>query len=354
MTKSQSDLETVLVLQGGGSLGAYECGVYKSLERHGINFDVIVGTSIGAVNASIIAGAKDNPVKSLENFWLELSESVSEMFPEDTRPFFSTMHATIWGNPKVVLPINGMPNPWLMSMTKPFLYDNEPLKKTLLQFVDFEKINDKANTRLIVSSVDIQQGKSVIFDSHKLKLDAGHIIASAGYPFYGISWTEKDDKYLWDGSLLSNTPLREAIDASPVCDKKAYIVSLFPKTHMEMPKNMSETWHRARDIMHADKTEHNVRMSRVISRYLELLKEMHQIIQDSKLTPKNKKRFQEIQPEYEKLATQRGAVIQDVIRIERQEESHFLLEDADFSLSKIKHLIKQGESDADRVLQEYG
>ena len=40
--------ETVLVLQGGGSLGAYECGVYKTLAKHGIKFDILAGSSIGA------------------------------------------------------------------------------------------------------------------------------------------------------------------------------------------------------------------------------------------------------------------------------------------------------------------
>ena len=48
--------ETVLIMQGGGSLGAYECGVYKALHKLGIEFDIIAGTSIGAVNAAIIAG----------------------------------------------------------------------------------------------------------------------------------------------------------------------------------------------------------------------------------------------------------------------------------------------------------
>jgi NTE family protein len=50
--------ETVLVMQGGGSLGAYECGVYKTLARHGIKFNVVAGTSIGAINAGIVAGSK--------------------------------------------------------------------------------------------------------------------------------------------------------------------------------------------------------------------------------------------------------------------------------------------------------
>ena len=63
--------ETVLVMQGGGSLGAYECGVYKTLERHGIEFDIVAGTSIGAVNAAIIAGNRDeSSAKTLEQFWL--------------------------------------------------------------------------------------------------------------------------------------------------------------------------------------------------------------------------------------------------------------------------------------------
>lgn len=353
MTANNADtnFETILVLQGGGSLGAYECGVYKTLAKHNIKFDVIVGTSIGAVNASIIAGSKgDNPAKTLEEFWLELSETTTSMFQEQTRSPLSALYTSIWGTPNVVSPIYGIPNPWMFAMNEPFLYDNSPLKQTISKFVDFKKLNDRHGTRLIVSAVDIQKGKSVIFDNNKDNLDAEHILASTGYPFYGITWIQKNGKYLWDGSLLSNTPLREAIDASPRRDKRVFIVNLFPRTHMELPKNMSETWHRARDIMYTDKTEHNVRMSKVISRYLDLLKKMHSILESSELNQENKNKLKELQPEYDKLASRRGAIIRDIIRIERQEESHFLLEDADFSLSTIKHLIEEGESDAETVL----
>ena len=55
--KEELPAETVLVLQGGGSLGAYECGVYKTLAKHNIKFDIVSGTSIGALNATIIAAA---------------------------------------------------------------------------------------------------------------------------------------------------------------------------------------------------------------------------------------------------------------------------------------------------------
>src|SRR4051812_17431459 len=74
-------VETVLVLQGGGSVGAYECGVYKTLVKHNIKFDVVAGTSIGSLNAAIIAAAHshdsvENSAKELENFWLDLAETL--------------------------------------------------------------------------------------------------------------------------------------------------------------------------------------------------------------------------------------------------------------------------------------
>ena len=77
---------------------------------------------------------------------------------------------------------------------------------------------------------------------------------------------------------------------------------------------------------------------------------MHDILESSELNQENKNKLKELQPEYEKLASKRGAIIRDIIRIERQEGSHFLLEDADFSISTIKHLIKEGESDAEKAL----
>ena len=54
--QGQKDRQTVLVLQGGGALGAYQAGVYHALHEHGVDPDWIVGTSIGAINASLIAG----------------------------------------------------------------------------------------------------------------------------------------------------------------------------------------------------------------------------------------------------------------------------------------------------------
>jgi NTE family protein len=80
-SEKELGVETVLVLQGGGgSLGAYECGVYKTLAKHKIKFDIVSGTSIGALNAAIIAShnyeSRKSSAKELENFWLELAETL--------------------------------------------------------------------------------------------------------------------------------------------------------------------------------------------------------------------------------------------------------------------------------------
>ena len=132
------------------------------------------------------------------------------------------------------------------------------------------------------------------------------------------------------------------------------MVNLFPRIQNELPKNLAESWHRARDIMGTDKIEHNIMRSKITSRHLTLLKEMHDIIDKSNLDEKLKKRFEKIEPEYHKLACERGAIIEDIVCIERNEESHFLFEDADFSLVTIKQLIRQGQEDAERILNEQG
>lgn len=352
--------ETVLVMQGGGSLGAYECGVYKALTKHGIKFDIVAGTSIGAVNAAIVAGSKsDRPDEDLEDFWLDVAETMTASIPQDMlRAIASSSYGALYGNSKVFSPAWHVgdlfynPGSYFGSRWMPHLYELAALKRTLERYVDFSKLNVKNVPRLILTCTDIKSSKAVIFDSMTTNIDVDHVTACAGYPFYGIAWTEKDDRFLWDGALLSNTPLREVIDSSPKRDKKVYIVNLFPHVQEELPKNIFEIWHRARDIMHTDKTDNSVKMSKVISKYLLLMREMHDIISNAHLDEELHKRFTKIEPEYHKLADARGAIIDEITRIERTEDAPFLFEDADFSLATIKKLIRQGEGDAEKALAE--
>lgn len=349
--------ETVLVMQGGGSLGAYECGVFKTLSKYGIKFDIVAGTSVGAVNAGIVAGSRtDHPEKELEAFWLEVAETMTpSVMPDYLRAVMSSSYGAFYGNPKVFSPTwfmapSGNITTGYLQYKWPYLYDLAALKSTLQKYIDFTRLNSQNTPRLVVTCTDIRKSEAVIFDSTTANIDADHLVACAGYPFYGIRWTEKDGKYLWDGALLSNTPLREVIASSPKRDKRVYIVNLFPHIQEELPKDLFDAWHRARDIMHTDKTEHTIRMSKVISKYLLLLREMHDIISNAQLDKDLHERFKKMEPEYHRIAEARGAIIDEITRIERTEHIHFLFEDADFSIATIKKLIKQGEEDAEKAL----
>ncbi|MDE1763288.1 MAG: patatin-like phospholipase family protein [Thaumarchaeota archaeon] len=347
------DLETVLVLQGGGSLGAYECGAFKALDRHNIQFDIVSGTSIGAINAAIIAASKnDNPSKDLEGFWTRLIEKPIPSFPSQRfRAMLSSAYSSFYGNPNAFTAL--WSNPWLFgtSFNHPYLYDTTPIKETLEEFVDFGKLTNQNRPRLIVTSTDIKKGMRVVFDSKRHEIKTENILASIGYPFYGIAWTEINGRHFWDGALLNNTPLIAVMDASPKNHKIVFVTDLFPHEQDDLPKNMMESWHRARDIMFADKTQWAIDVSKRTENHLDLMQKMHGILEKTSLDGKNKEKFEEIEQEYHRLVSEQGAVIKKIIRIERKEDVHYLFEDADFSSETITKLIEEGEKDAEKILQ---
>jgi NTE family protein len=350
-------IETVLTLQGGGSLGAYECGVYKAIAKHKIKLDIIAATSIGSVNAAIITGSKnDEPAKALEDFWLSLADTVtSSHLPDKTRAVASVTNASVWGN-KAFTPRWLSPNV-PDSDNSPYLYNNTLLRNKINEYVDFEKIPRPTSPRIIITCTDIQNGKSAIFDSKYDNITTDHVLASAGYPYYGIQWTKVGGKYLWDGTLLSNTPLIDAINASPDSHKNVYLVDLFPHVQEELPKNMEEVWHRARDIMFLDKVEHTLRVSNMLRRYLRVLGDMHEItmnyLDSGKADDKMKQKIIEVEKAYHKLTVEKGGIIRDLVRVERKEDAPYLFEDADFSLATIKKLIRNGEDDAKKAIDSH-
>src|SRR5690348_7350765 len=159
--------ETVLVMQGGGSLGAYECGVYKTLSKHGIKFDIVSGTSIGAINAGIIVGSKSSngkePAENLEDFWLDVAEKETPPIRQDKqRAIIASTYAGFYGNRKVFQPSWDISNPYYYCYNpflsnRPYIFNLDPLKKTLQQYIDFDKLNDYSRSpRLIVSCTDIK------------------------------------------------------------------------------------------------------------------------------------------------------------------------------------------------------
>lgn len=395
-------IENVLILQGGGSLGAFGCGVYKALANNNIKIDIVAGTSIGGLNASIIAGSKeDHPEKALEQYWLELAEGTTDLdfpFREWTAGSPLTLAATllattptalttspppdsealkrilqvkslisfyssaIYGNRKVFVP-RWSPE---FAFTDPqyfipykwtYMYDHSPLVNTAEKYIDYNKLRPKGrpNSRLIITAVNVLTAEPLIFDSATQQITSKHVLATTGYPSYYFQWVEVEKGvYAWDGSLLSNTPLREVIDASPVRDKQVFLVENYPKKCEMLPDNLSEVQHRARDIMFSDKTLHNVKMSKAITYYLKLINDLYKMLEDNFDSSKkeDKENFEKIRARYRKVTEERGAEIKGVCYITRSEQFPSLYENADFSVTTIKHSIREGELKTNQKLKD--
>ena len=388
------DVENVLVLQGGGSLGALACGVFKALVKKNVRIDIVAGTSIGAVNAAIIVGSKsDHPEKELENFWIEIAESSPNIIPDifvfdydsKAKKYVSkkisaaSANAAMFGVPKMFTPVWWSWPTWsydeddnnkifnrkkrersehyydfLNPRNWTYFYDHSRLAKTLDKYIDYKKLNLAAVKeelpevrRLIITAADVMTARPLIFDNAKMEIKAKHILASSGYPIYGFPWVELDDNvYAWDGSLLSNTPVREVIYASPRNDKNIFIVENYPRKIQRLPSNMAEVESRAKDIIFSDKNIDNIKMSRLITRHIQLIESLYDIVQN-KVDPAEIDRHQleKIKSEYNTLINNYGAQIKSVTRIVRSElESPSMLQNADFSPKTIKELIAQGEA----------
>ena len=384
---SSNKIENVLVLQGGGSLGAFGCGVFKALANKNIKIDIVAGTSIGGINAAIIAGSidKEHPERTLEEFWLELGENsvnltnpVVEWLYDKSRgrllraaenllpttdklnSLLSTTSSILYGNEFFVPRWRvdyALKDPQYFNPSKwTYIYDHSPLVKTLEKYIDYNKLQPDGhpNARLIMTAVNVLTSQPLTFDSSKQKITPKHILATSAYPSDNFPWVELEEGvYAWDGALLSNTPFSEVIDASPVIDKKLFLVENYPMNVEKLPDNLAEVYHRARDIMFSDKTQGQIRMSKVITRYLKYIEELYQIIDKNIDHAKiDKKQLEKIRHTYTKMKCERGAEIKNIIHVTRDEPFPRYYENTDFSVETIRNSIKEGESKTYQILEK--
>jgi predicted acylesterase/phospholipase RssA len=200
--------ERALVLQGGGALGAYEAGAYKALyefvterdEKAGNRgrpaFDIIAGTSIGAMNSAVLTsyvvenGTYEGSVERLIDFWSYLSkESNADANPwfkpwwdhlhnidkavatgEAARRYYSSKEFAMTGVPHVFSPLTPLHDRRFFDFFGNIWYrfSNEPLRKSLERFAKFPiaTSHEENQPRLILVSVDVADGVPVVFDSY--------------------------------------------------------------------------------------------------------------------------------------------------------------------------------------------
>ena len=251
--------ETVLVLQGGGALGAYQAGVFEALSEVYREPSWLAGISIGAINSALIAG---NPpaqrVARLRDFWNLVSSSlaVPAVTPNNTgRDFLNESSATqamLFGVPGFFTP-RMPPAPFQPAGTIEAIsyYDTTPLRRTLERLVDFELLNSGA-TRLSVGAVNVRSGNFEYFDTAKQTLDVRHIMASGALP-PGFAPVEIDGEHYWDGGLVSNTPLQYVLDQPCQRPRLVFQVDLF-SARGAMPANLAEASEREKDIRYSSRT----------------------------------------------------------------------------------------------------
>ena len=252
----------VFLLQGGGALGAYQAGVYAGLAESGEAPDWIAGVSIGAINATLIAGnPPERRVARLREFWESLSSRAPFVPPaqfDSMRPIFnrtSAASAIVFGIPGFFVP--RFPPPFMAAdgnIGALSYYDTGPLKATLEELADFDLINEK-RVRLSLGAVNIRTGNSVYFDNAKIEIRPEHVLASGALP-PGFPPVEIDGEIYWDGGIVSNTPLWYVLDEAPLMDALIFQVDVFSAT-AEAPQNMAQVMERAKDIQYSSKTRFN-------------------------------------------------------------------------------------------------
>ena len=253
----------VLVLQGGGALGAYHLGVVEELAKAQLPLDWVAGISIGAINAALIAGNRPGErIPALIEFWERVSGGIDSPFPIPEGPWRElwSKGAAFWiatrGVPGFFEP--RLPPPQFQpdgALAAISYYDTEPLRETLNELVDWDQLND-GPIRLSVGAVSVTTGRMHFFDNKggpdHTRINASHILASGALP-PGFPPVEIDGDWYWDGGIASNAPIQHVLDESTINDKNIFQVDLFP-AEGAFPQNLLDAETRAQDIRYSSRT----------------------------------------------------------------------------------------------------
>ena len=275
-----------LVLQGGGTMGAYECGVIKALYEHYSDFclDVVTGVSIGAVNAAVLVGAKGgDPVSTLEQMWRErLAVPNWPLVPQDMQSLLS-----LWGNPWM-FPIR--PDFPIAPLLATNIYDTSPVRRILEKLIDLDLLNSSP-IHLAVTAVDIETGKLTTFENKNrprplsLEMVLASVSVAPVFPMTRATEQRTDKEgWYWDGVFSSNLPLGQAINLLEQCDggdpqveREVIIVQLIP-LRAQVPSNMLEVLNRVTQLITSSKLKLDQKLFGKINSYIDLMQQIDKVL----------------------------------------------------------------------------
>ena len=266
--------QVLYVLQGGGAYGAFECGAIRALQENDIRPNVVAGVSIGAFNGAIIASHPDNPAQALERFWRELSTDSIKLADESARRTVAGQQAYWLGVPGFFSPrwlnpwesFGRLPNHW------PSLYDFSPARHLLQKYVDFDALKSSP-IRLLVTAVDVQTSKVVLFDSYLDDLTVDHVLASGSLP-PAFAWTTINGRHYWDAGIISNSPLEPALGRIGSTGKQVYLIDLFTGQRDDLPESLQDVLARREEIIFSQRVSDDYAMQNRLADYQQLVRQL--------------------------------------------------------------------------------
>lgn len=273
------------VLQGGGSLGAYQFGVVKGLFEAGYEPDWIAATSIGAIQSAIIVGnPPEKRIEKLEQFWQSVApsnplDSVINLFASEQEYCqWSASHALFLGQPNFFYPRWWVENmQTVSSLGSLSYYRTSPLRELLLDLIDFDLLNSTP-IRLSLGAVQVSTGHLVYFNNINYRIEVEHVMASGALPpaFPAI---EIDGEFYWDGGVHSNTPLEVMLEAIPAENTLCFLVDCFGGLPF-IPKTMDEVNERMKDIAYSTHGQRTLLNYLQRQKMKNTLKEMSNLLTD--------------------------------------------------------------------------
>ncbi|KVE93354.1 patatin-like phospholipase family protein [Burkholderia vietnamiensis] len=269
--------QVVLVLQGGGALGAYQLGVFEAMDASGIQPDWVIGTSIGAINAALIAGnTPAQRAQRIAQFWRHVTER-----PAVNVPGLPTTWNKIGAEFAVIgagLPGFFRPNPaaWLgplahVGVEHASYYVAEPLRDTLASLIDVELLN-AGRPRVTVGAVNACTGAMRYFDSRERRLGLDHVMSSGALP-PAFPAVRVDGAPYWDGGIYSNTPVEVVLDDAPRRSSIIFSVQMWNPVGPE-PQSIWQVSERQKDIQYASRTDGNIARQQQIHRLRHVINEL--------------------------------------------------------------------------------
>jgi NTE family protein len=342
----QDERQVVLVLQGGGALGAYQAGVYQGLHEAGIEPNWVIGTSIGAINAALIVGnTRQRRIERLQAFWDRVAhKGLPALWPglPGLPTFWTTLSAMNQGLPGFFAPHH---RAWLsphlpLDDEATGYYETSRLRDTLDELVDGARLGAGA-PRLTMGAVNVRTGQMRYFDSRNEALDLRHVMASGALP-PAFAPVRIDDALYWDGGIYSNTPVEAVFDDEPRRSSLVFAVQLWQPAG-DAPQSMWQVSGRQKDIQYASRVDSHVRRQAQIHRLRHIVRELTGQLPASAVS----------RPEVRDMAGYGCGTVMHLMRLvapRLPDEDH--TKDMDFNAGRIQMRWQAGLNDARQMIAQ--